>query len=352
MDIKSLLLQLNQNKGSDILITANNPPTLRINGYLSAIGNQNLTPEEVEALITPLIRQEEMEEFKKTKELDTSYEDEISRYRINLHYQKGSIGATIRRVPKEIPTLESLQLPPMVKTFTTFERGLVLVTGPTGCGKSTTQAAMIDLVNASRPCHIITIEDPIEFVHTRKQAFIEQREVGLDTLSFGEALKRSLRQIPDVILVGEMRDLESIQMAITAAETGHLVISTLHTQDAVQSIDRIIDVFPPHQQTQVRTQLSLTLQAIVSQQLIPRRDSKGLIGAFEVLVSTPAIKNIIRKGSTQDIYSMIELGSQFGMQTMDSSLRDLFKKQLISKEEALNFAISRERLEKMIGATA
>ncbi|MBI5078692.1 PilT/PilU family type 4a pilus ATPase, partial [Candidatus Saganbacteria bacterium] len=348
MDIKNLLTQLNETKGSDLLLAANNFPCLRINNLLARVEDRKLTPDEVETLISPIIRKHEMEEFKRVKELDTSYEDEMSRYRINLHYQMGSIGATIRRIPRNIPSLESLKLPKVVASFTLMERGLVLVTGPTGSGKSTTQAAMIDLVNSSRPCHIITIEDPIEFVHTPRLAVIEQREVGFDTVYFGEALKRVLRQIPDVILVGEMRDLESMQMAITAAETGHLVISTLHTQDAVQSIDRIIDVFPPHQQSQIRTQLSLTLQGIISQQLIPRQDGKGLVGAFEVLIATPAIRNIIRKGSTQDIYSMIELGSHYGMQTMDSALFDLFRKSIISKEDAIVNSINREAMEKII----
>ena len=348
MEIKELLTKLNQTQGSDLLLAAGNPPCLRINNSLVKIEQRNLTPEETEALVTPIIRPKEMEEFKRLKELDTSYEDNMSRYRINLHYQMGHIGATIRRIPKEIPSMESLKLPPKVMDFTNLERGLVLVTGPTGSGKSTTQAAMIDQINKTRACHIITIEDPIEFVHTPKLSVIEQREVGFDTAFFGEALKRVLRQIPDVILVGEMRDLESIQMAITAAETGHLVISTLHTQDAVQSIDRIIDVFPPHQQQQIRSMLSLTIQGIVSQQLIPRQDGKGLVGAFELLVATPAIRNIIRKGATQDIYSMIELGGAYGMQTMDSTLFDLFKKGLISKNEALANSISHEKMEKLI----
>jgi len=352
MDIKSLLLQLNQTKASDLLLAAGNPPTLRINNLLYKQGNQDLAPEEIENLVTSLIRKNDMEEFKKVKELDTAYEDELSRYRINLHYQRGSMAATIRRIPKEIPPLDELGFPPHIKKFTTLERGLVLVTGPTGCGKSTTQAAMIDLINSSRPCHIITVEDPIEYVHLPKQSILEQREVGIDTVSFTEALKRVLRQIPDVILIGEMRDLESIQMAIMAAETGHLVISTLHTQDAVQSVDRMIDVFPPYQQPQIRTMLSLTLQGIISQQLIPRKDGKGLALAVEILVATHAIRNIIRKGATQDVYSMIELGAQFGMQSMDSSLANLFKKGLISKEHAIGCAINRERLEKIISGSS
>lgn len=352
MDIKSLLISLNQSKASDLLLAAGNPPTLRINNILYKQGSQNLTPDEIENLITPIIRKENMEEFKKVLELDTAYEDQLSRYRINLHFQRGSMAATIRRIPKEVPTLDELGFPKIVRTLTTLERGLVLVTGPTGCGKSTTQAAMIDLINSSRACHIITVEDPIEFVHSPKLSILEQREVGIDTVSFGEALKRVLRQIPDVILVGEMRDLESIQSAITAAETGHLVISTLHTSDAVQSIDRIVDVFPPHQQSQVRTMLSLTLQGIICQQLIPRKDGKGLALAIETMVATHAIRNIIRKGSTQDIYSMIELGAQYGMQNMDSSIAKLFKDNLISKENALAHAINRERLEKILSGAA
>lgn len=348
MDIKNLLAQLNQAKGSDLLLAAKNPPCLRINNAIVKIEDRPLTPEEVEALITPLILKEDMEEFKRVKELDTSYEDAESRYRINLHYQMGAMGAAIRRIPKEVPSLDELGIPPLIKDFASYGRGLFLVTGPTGCGKSTTQAAMLDLINRTRACHIITIEDPIEFVHTPRLSLIEQREVGFDTLSFGEALKRVLRQIPDVILVGEMRDLESIQMAITAAETGHLVISTLHTQDAVQSIDRMIDVFPPYQQGQIRTQLSLTLKGILSQQLIPKQDGTGLIGAFELLVTNAAIANIIRKGSTQDVYSMIEVGGKYGMQTMDVSLYNLYKSGTISKDQALAYAVNLERLGKMI----
>jgi twitching motility protein PilT len=303
-------------------------------------------------MVGELVRPEELKEFESCKELDTAAEDVNSRYRVNLHLQMGSLAATIRRIPRTVPSMADLGLPKKVQDFTTLGRGLILVTGPTGSGKSTTQASMIDAINSTRACHIITVEDPIEFVHGPKQAIIEQREVGLDTASFGEALKRVLRQIPDVILVGEMRDLESIQMAITAAETGHLVISTLHTQDAVQSVDRVIDVFPPHQQPQIRSMLSLTLQGIMSQQLIPKKDGKGLALAMELLVATPAIRNIIRKGSTQDIYSMVELGTQYGMVSMDTSIARLFKQNLITKEEAIAYAINRERLEKILSAPA
>jgi len=352
MDIKSLLKKLNESEGSDLLLASGNLPYLHVNNRLEKIQDAILSKEEVDSLIAPIVSKEDLAAFRQEKELDTSYEDNESRYRINLHYQMGGIGATIRRIAKEIPTLEDLLLPEIVKSLATLERGLVLVTGPTGCGKSTSQASMIDLINSTRAAHIITIEDPIEYVHKPKLSLIEQREVGADTNSFGEALKRVLRQIPDVILIGEMRDLESIQMAITAAETGHLVISTLHTQDAVQSIDRIIDVFPPYQQSQIRSQLSLTLQGIISQQLIPKKDGKGLIGAFEILIANPAIRNIIRKGSTQDIYSMIELGTQAGMQSMDSSLFKLYQLGKISKDNALSYSISRERMEKLFSKAA
>jgi twitching motility protein PilT len=352
MNIKELLLALNNSKGSDLFLAAGNPPTLRIHDTLHKQTAEKMSPGEVEDMLTQIIPKEDMERFKKEKELDTAYQDELSRYRVNLHWQKGSMGAAMRRIPRQIPTLEELKMPTTVKNLAAIQKGLILVTGPTGSGKSTTQASMLDEINTNRACHIVTIEDPIEFVHAPKQAVIEQREVGVDTLSFGEALKRSLRQMPDIILVGEMRDLESIQSAITAAETGHLVISTLHTQDAVQSIDRIVDVFPPHQQPQIRTMLSLTLQGVVSQQLIPSKDGKGLVLALEIMTVTHAIRNIIRKGATQDIYSMIELGGSFGMQSMDSCLANLCKSGTISKEDAIANAVNRERLEKSLGESA
>lgn len=348
MYLKSLLFDLNKHKASDLLLAVGNAPSLRINTYLQKQREEPLTEEEISELIKEIISKEDLEVFRKEKELDTSYEDMHSRYRVNLHYQKGTIAATIRQVPKNPPSFDELNLPQKIKELTQLERGLVLVTGPTGCGKSTTQAAMIDRINATRAAHIITIEDPIEYMHTPKLSVVEQREVGIDTKSFGEALKRILRQIPDVILVGEMRDLESVQMAVTAAETGHLVISTLHTQDAVQSVDRMIDVFPPHQQSQIRSMLSLSLEGIISQQLIPKADNSGLAMALEIMIATPAIRNIIRKGSSQDIYSMVDLGTQYGMISMDASLRDLVKKKQVTKETAMTYAANYERLEKML----
>lgn len=352
MYLKSLLFDLNKFEASDLLLAVGNPPALRINTFLQKQREKPLTEEEISEFIKEIISKEDLEVFKKEKELDTSYEDMHSRYRINLHYQKGTIAATIRRIPKKPPSFNELKLPQKIKDLTQLERGLVLVTGPAGCGKSTTQAAMIDLINSTRSVHIVTIEDPIEYMHTPKLSLIEQREVGADTNSFGEALKRVLRQIPDVILVGEMRDLASIQMAITAAETGHLVISTLHTPDAVQSVDRMIDVFPPHQQAQVRSMLSLSLEGIISQRLVPRKDNSGLVMAIEIMIATPAIRNIIRKGSTQDIYSMVDLGSQYGMISMDASLRDLVKSRQITKDMAMIYAANYERLDKMLSELA
>jgi twitching motility protein PilT len=349
MDIKSLLNSVMDKGASDLLLVADNPPIMRTTGKLQFFGDQALYADQVKDLVYSLLTQEQRDRFEKEKELDSSFElTGASRFRVNVHYQKGSVAASLRTIPTEIPTVESLHLPDTVKDFAKEPRGLILVTGPTGAGKSTTQAAMIDQINSSRSVHIITVEDPIEFIHKNKKSIIEQREVGLDTNSFPNALHRVLRQDPDVILIGEMRELETISTAITAAETGHLVISTLHTNDAVQTIDRIIDVFPPHQQNQVRMQLSLSLQGVISQQLLPRADGLGQILATEVMRMNSAIRNIIRKGSTQDVYSIMEIGAKYGMQTMDNALRDLVKEGLVSKEAALERAMNQENLEKML----
>ncbi|KAF0134583.1 MAG: twitching motility protein PilT [Candidatus Saganbacteria bacterium] len=348
MEIQTLLKLMTDQNASDLHLVVGSPPILRITGVLTPTSYASLAPESVKSLITPLLNEEQKTFFEREKELDLGYEHGDSRFRINVHYSKGAMGVAIRRIPKKIPTLTELRMPKIVESFCSEIRGLVLVTGPTGCGKSTTQASMIDLINTTRGCHIITVEDPIEYVHAHKKSIIEQREVGLDTLTFGRALKRVLRQDPDVILVGEMRDLETIQTAITAAETGHLVISTLHTPDAPGSIDRMIDVFPPHQQAQVRLQLSMVLKGIIAQQLIPRKDKKGMIAAVEVLVGIPAVKNIIRKATTQELYTTIEISLKYGMQGMDTSLKELYQGGVITYEEAITNAQNAEQLTKSI----
>ena len=347
MDINSLLRTVVERGASDLIITAGTTPILRLGGTLQPADAARFSAEEAKSIIYSMLNKEQIASFESTKELDLSYELKgASRFRVNVHYQRGTIAAALRLIPTEIPNMEDLRLPKIVADLSSLERGLVLVTGPTGSGKTTTQACMVDMINKNQSKHIITIEDPIEYVHSNNRCIIEQREVGIDTDSFNAALKRVLRQNPDVILVGEMRDLETIQTALTAAETGHLVISTLHTNDAIQSIDRIIDVFPPHQQSQVRLQLSLSLQGIIAQQLVPRMDKKGLVAAIEILISTSAVKNLIRKAQSQEIYSMMDIGAKFGMQSMDAALKILYKNKVITYDEALAHSISPEHFEK------
>jgi len=347
--IDDLLKTVVEKKASDLLIVAGSAPILRINGVLYPADSAKLSADESKAIIYGLLNKEQISSFESTREFDSSYELKgFARFRVNVHYQKGTVAAALRLIPADIPRLEDLRLPKIVADLASLERGLVLVTGPTGSGKTTTQACMVDIINNNRNRHIITIEDPIEYLHENKKCIIEQREVGIDTDSFNAALKRVLRQNPDVILVGEMRDLETIQTALTAAETGHLVISTLHTNDAVQSIDRIIDVFPPYQQSQIRLQLSLSLQGIIAQQLIPKIDKKGLVVAVEILIATTAVRNLIRKASSQEIYSMLEIGSKFGMQGMDRSIKILYQNKQISYEDALAHAIDQEHFEKTL----
>lgn len=349
LNLESLLSSAVNRKASDLHLIADASPTFRISGKLTPAEKTVLSSSDVRNIIYSFLSQKQIEIFEKEKELDLSFEiAKLARFRVNIHFQRNSIAAAFRTIPKDIPSIESLNLPQAVYDFTKEPRGLILVTGATGSGKSTTQAAMIDLINNTKTCHIITIEDPIEFLHENKKCTIEQREVGSDTLSFSNALNRVLRQDPDVILIGEMRDLDTISTAVTAAETGHLVISTLHTNDAVQTIDRIVDVFPPHQQNQIRMQLSLSIQGIISQQLIPKADGSGLILAAEVLKATTGIRNIIRKGTTPEIYSMVEIGAKYGMQTMDHSLKNLYKSGAISYEDAIGRAINAENLEKML----
>ncbi len=335
MDIKELLKACVQRKASDLHLTEHSSPILRIDGKLVFLEQKPLAKEELKKAIYGLLTDNQKEKFERDHELDFSLALEgMERFRVNVHIQRGSVEAAFRRIPQDIPRLETLGLPPALYEFARKTRGLVLITGPTGTGKTTTLAAMINLINEERSCMIMCIEDPIEFVHTNKQSVIKQREVYSDTHSFAEALKRCLRQDPDIIVVGEMRDLETISTALTAAETGHLVLATLHTSDAAQTIERIIDVFPSHQQQQVRLQLSAALQGIACQILLPRADGKGRVLATEILVATPAIRNLIREQEVEQIPTSIQTGMQYGMHTMDMCLKMLYKKGLVTYEEA------------------
>ena len=335
MDIQDLFDLVAQENASDLLISAGAPPILRINGQLFRSRTDALTPEQTEKLIFDFLTDEQREQFLKNKELDFSLASgRRHRFRVNVYRQKGAVTAAFRPIPETIPALEELGLPEAVNEIAEVKQGLVLVTGPTGHGKTTTQAALIDLINNERACHIITVEDPIEYVHTHKRSIVDQREVGGDTNSFPTALKYVLRQDPDVILIGEMRDLETIKAALTAAETGHLVFATLHTNDAIQTVDRIIDVFPGHEQQQIRFQLSLTLHSIISQRLLPNADNTGRVLACEMLLNTPAISHLIRDAKTHQVYSVMETSIREGMITMDKAVKTLYKGGQITEEDA------------------
>ena len=340
VDLDEVLIRLVDAGGSDLHLTAGAPPTMRVRGELAPLDEYGLlTPVELQKMIYGILTQRQREAFEKELELDVSYTvPGRSRFRVNVFRQRDALGAVMRVIPFEIKPLEDLGVPPSVAAFAQLPRGFVLVTGPTGSGKSTTLASVIDLVNRERAGHIMTVEDPIEFLHPHKRCIVNQRERGTDTYSFAAALKHALRQDPDVILVGEMRDLETIQVALTAAETGHLVLGTLHTQDAPQSVDRIIDVFPPSQQEQIRVMLAGTLQGVLCQQLLPTADGKGRVAACEVMVATSAIRNLIREGKTHQMYSAIQAGKQYGMVTMDQSLADLVRSGKVAYEAALERA--------------
>ncbi len=321
---------------SDVILSAGAAPALRIDGQLVLKG-EPLGAKQTQELVYGLLKTHQIARFEADKELDFSFSlDGRHRFRGNAFYQRGTVGAAFRLISDRIPTLDSLNLPPVVEEFALAPQGLVLVTGPTGHGKSTTQAAMIDLINTRKKAHVVTIEDPNEFVHANKRSVIEQREVGEDTLSFAEALRHILRESPDVILVGEMRDTESIGCAISAAETGHLVIATLHTNDVVQAVDRLLDAFPAHQQDQVRGQLAMCLLGVISQRLLPRADGKGRSPAVEILRNTPGVSHLIRDGKTHQIYAIMETHAREGMRTMDAALKDLYLRGLIAYEEARN----------------
>lgn len=349
MDLADILLEVMERGASDLHLTVGVPPVVRVNGALEHLEYPKLSATETRELIYSILTQEQRQRLETDWEIDFSYSvPGAARFRVNAFFQRNSLGAAFRLVPLNVLKIDDLSLPKIAHSFCTKARGIVLVTGPTGSGKSTTLAAIIDEINSVRSDHIMTIEDPIEFLHQHKTCVVNQREVGTDTKGFGRALRSVLRQDPDIILIGEMRDLETIQTALTAAETGHLVFATLHTQDCPQTIDRMIDVFPPHQQEQIRVQIASTIQGVLSQQLLPRRDGRGRVVACEVLVPTPAVRNLIREGKTHQIYTIMQTGTKFGMQTMDAALADLVRRKLITREMAETHSSNPEDLNRLL----
>ncbi len=346
--LDDLLRDACEKGSSDLHLTVGLPPVVRVDGSLQHLNYAPLLPNDSQRLIYDILSTDQVQWFEKTRELDFSYGvSAVGRFRVNVYRQRGSVGAALRAIPDQIPSFEQLGLPPTLRELTRKHSGLILVTGPTGSGKSTTIACMIDAINAEQPIHIMTIEDPIEYLHRHKRAMINQRELNTDTDSFENALRAVLREDPDVILIGEMRDLETIAAALTLAETGHLVFGTLHTRNAPQTIDRVIDVFPPHQQDQIKVQLSNSLEAVIAQQLCPQTGG-GRVAAIEIMVATSAIRNLIREGKTYQIYSALETGAQFGMQTMDKVLADLYRFGRITNEEAMSRAIDRENYKRFL----
>ena len=339
-DLLRLTVQLG---GSDLHLTAGIAPCIRVHGLLRPIENHaRLTPADTAAMVRSILTPEQWDRFDVRRELDTSYSiPDVSRFRVNAYQQRGSVGAVLRTIPHHIRNLAELGLPPDIDRFAHLPRGLVLVTGPTGSGKSTTLASLLDVANRTRSAHIMTIEDPIEYLHSHQRCVVNQREVGEDTEDFPTALRHVLRQDPDIILVGELRDLETTAVAITAAETGHLVLATLHTQSAAQTIDRLIDIFPAHQQQQIRAQLSNCLQGVVTQALAPTRDGAGRTIVCEVMVVTPAIRNLIREGKVHQIATFLQSGGDLGMISFDQHLAQRYGEQVISKNTAIELAHDR-----------
>lgn len=347
--IEELLSIAKERGASDLHITVGIPPKIRINGELTDLDFDKLLPEDTFEIIMPIVSENFRSVLEEKGEVDFSYSiPRLGRYRVNVFKQRGSYALVIRLVGTSIPDARALGITESVIDLTKKKRGLVIVTGPTGSGKSTTLASLIDIINKNYNTHVITLEDPIEYLHNHKKAVVNQREIGLDTKSFADALRASLREDPDVILVGEMRDLDTIATAITAAETGHLVFSTLHTIGAAATIDRIIDVFPPHQQQQIRIQLGSVLESVISQQLIPTSDGKGRVAAFEVMHATPAIKNLLREAKTHQITSVIQTSKKLGMQTMDDSIYELYVKNKIDADKAIQFAQDPTALERKL----
>lgn len=344
------LAKLVEVEGSDLHLKVGAPPRIRVNGTLYELeGEARLGPDDTAEMAAAIMRPDIAEHFREHRDADCAYSlPGLGRFRVNIFQQRGTVAIAMRRVTPDPLTVAELGLPEVVSRLADEERGLILCTGPTGSGKTTTLAGIVEHINRTRPCHIITIEDPVEILHRDKMASIEQREIGIDTHDFASALRAAMRQDPDVILVGEMRDLETIATALTAAETGHLVFGTLHTQDAPQSIDRVIDVFPAHQQQQIRVQLAAALQAVVTQQLLPRAGGRGRTVACEVLIATPAVRNLIREGKIHQIYSAMQAGGKYGMQTMDQSLAALVKASAITMEVALERCHNEEDLRRLV----
>jgi twitching motility protein PilT len=355
MLMDELLHLVFERKASDLHLSVGLPPVLRVDGKLIRTDYPPLTKDDTQKLIFSILTNEQRRVLEQNWDLDCSYGlSGIGRFRVNVYKDRGTLAAALRSIPTETPTLEQLGLPPIVREIAERPKGLVLVTGPTGSGKSTTLAAMIDHINANRTEHILTIEDPIEFLHNSKRSVIHQRELGQDTRSFENALRAALREDPDVILVGEMRDLETISLALTAAETGHLVLATLHTSSAMQTVDRIVDVFPAEQQQQIRIQLSNSLVAVFTQALMPKLnevgEKSGRAMAQEIMVVTPAIANLIREGKSAQIYSAIQTGAQYQMVTMESALKDLYQKGLVTFEDALSKTMRPEDFKRLVAA--
>jgi twitching motility protein PilT len=351
LDFAAVLTKMVEVRASDVHLTPGFPPAVRVRGRITPIDDYPpLSPQETREIVYSILNDSQRKQFENQQQLDFAYAiPGVARFRVNCFFQRGAISAAFRLIPAEIVSLESLGLPSVLEEFTRKPRGFVLMTGPTGSGKSTSLASMVDMINSEREEHILTIEDPIEFLHSHKKCIVNQREIGADALDFAVALKAALREDPDVILVGEMRDLETISTALTAAETGHLVFATLHTQSTAQTVDRIIDVFPPHQQQQVRMQLSIALQGIVTQQLLPTADGSARTVACEVLVPTPAIRNLIREGKTHQIYSAIQTSGSVGMQTMDAHLAQLVRSGKITRALAEQRASVPEELKRLLG---
>jgi twitching motility protein PilT len=350
LDLKEMSLQAAQARASDIFFKAGSPPMMRVDGKITNLGDYpELTGEDCESLAYSIMTHEQIGRFERRHELDLAFTLEgVARFRANIYQQRGTIGMVLRIIPLNIYTLDQLGMPPAVADLARQRQGLVLVTGPTGCGKSTTLAAMIDLINSNRRCNIVTIEDPIEFVHQDKLAIVNQREIGIDTDSFTDALKYVVRQSPDVILIGEMRDVETMNVALAAAETGHLVFSTVHTTSAAETLDRIMNMFPPHDKPMVCMRLSVSLKGVISQKLIPRKDKPGRIAAVEVMIANPTVAKLLEEGRSGQIHQAIAEGGFWGMQTMNQCLDRFYKAGIISEEEALANASNVTELKQMM----